>query len=116
LEFAIQQVEGVPVTMAARAIRDAYASHLGAALIHHAIEDGRRTGHLMLDEGERLEQELLGMKPRRQNHRTKSKRGVQRTKLAGGNQWRGLRFGVSRPTARARGKRTAADVVVKNRE
>jgi hypothetical protein len=69
----IQQVEGVPVTTAARAIRDAHASHLGPALIRQAINDGRRTGHLTLDDAEQLEYELLGTKPRRR--RTKSIRG-----------------------------------------
>ena len=71
----VQRVEGVPVTSAARAIRDAQASHLGPALVRQAINYGRRTGHLTLDEAERLEQELLGTKPRRQNRRTKSIRG-----------------------------------------
>ena len=70
----VQQVEGVPVTTAARAVRDAHASHLGPALIRQAIHDGRRTGHLTLDSAERLERELLGTKPRRQNRRTKSRR------------------------------------------
>jgi predicted transcriptional regulator of viral defense system len=71
----VQQIEGVPVTTAARAIRDAHASHLGPALIRQAINDGRRTGHLTLDDAEQLEKELLGEKPRRQNRRTKSIRG-----------------------------------------
>lgn len=71
----VQRVEGVPVTTAARAIRDAHASHLGPALIRQAIHDGRRTGHLTLDEAEQLEHELLGTKPRRQNRRSKSIRG-----------------------------------------
>ena len=71
----VQQVEGVPVTTAARAIRDAHASHLGPALIRQAIHDGRRTGHLTLDAAERLEHELLGTKPRRRNRLTKSVRG-----------------------------------------
>ena len=57
------------------AIRDAHASHLGPALIRQAINDGRRTGHLTLDEAEQLEQELLGTNPRRQNRRTRSIRG-----------------------------------------
>lgn len=71
----VRQVEGMPVTTAARAIRDAHADHLGPALIRQAIDDGRRTGHLTLDEAEQLEQELFGTKRRRQNRRTKSKRG-----------------------------------------
>ena len=61
----VQQVDGVPVTTAARAIRDAHASHLGPALIGQAIRDGRRTGHLTIDDAEQLEHELLGTKPRR---------------------------------------------------
>ena len=68
----VRQVEGMPVTTAARAIRNAHASHLGAVLIRQAINDGRRTGHLTLDEAEQLEQELLGTKPRRQNRRATS--------------------------------------------
>jgi hypothetical protein len=71
----LHQVEGVPVTAAARAIRDAHASHLGPALIRQAINDGRRTGHLTLDEAEQLEHELLGTNPRRRTRRTKSVRG-----------------------------------------
>src|SRR5438552_4571898 len=60
----VQHVEGVPVTTAARAIRDAHASHLGPALIRQAIADGRRIGHLSLDEAYQLERELLGTKLR----------------------------------------------------
>jgi predicted transcriptional regulator of viral defense system len=55
----IKEVEGVPVTTAARTIRDVHAAHLGPALVHQAITDGRKTGHLTLDEADRLEQELL---------------------------------------------------------
>ena len=72
----VQQVDGVPVTTAARAIRDAHASHLGPALIRQAIRDGRRTGHLTLDHAERLEHELLGTKQRRSHRRTTSMRGT----------------------------------------
>ena len=56
----IKEVEGVPVTTAARTIRDVHAAHLGPAIIHQAITDGRKTGHLTFDEADRLEQELLG--------------------------------------------------------
>ena len=56
----IKQVEGVPVTTAARTIRDVHAAHLGPAIVHQAITDGRKTGHLTFDEADRLEQELLG--------------------------------------------------------
>src|SRR5258708_7248302 len=72
----VKQVDGVPVTTAARAIRDAHGSHLGPALIRQAISDGRRTGQLTLDEAEQLDRELLGTKPRRQNRRAKSIRGT----------------------------------------
>lgn len=72
----VQHVEGVPVTTAVRAIRDTHASHLGPALIRQAIQDGRRTGHLTLDEAQHLEHELLGPKPRRQGRKkTKSMHG-----------------------------------------
>jgi predicted transcriptional regulator of viral defense system len=56
----IRQVEGVPVTTAVRTIRDVHATHLGTALVHQAITDGRKTGHLTFDEADRLEEELLG--------------------------------------------------------
>lgn len=71
----VQRVDGVPVTTAACAIRDAHASHSGPALVRQAIHDGRRTGHLTLDEADRLEHELLGTTPRRQSRRTTSIRG-----------------------------------------
>lgn len=60
----LQTIEGVPVTTAARAIRDAHESHLGPARVRQAIEDGRRTGHLTHADADRLEQELLGTKRR----------------------------------------------------
>ena len=72
----VRNVEGLPVTTAARAIRDAHATHIGPALIRQAIHDGRRTGYLTFDEAEQLEQELLGIKPDRRNHRTKSTDGA----------------------------------------
>lgn len=68
-----QRVEGVPVTTPARAIRDAHASHLGPALIRQAIADGRRTGHLTLNEADTLERELLGTKPRRRSGPARSR-------------------------------------------
>lgn len=72
----VQQVDGVPVTTAARAIRDAHASHLGPALIRQAIRDGRRTGHLTFDEADRLKHELFLTKPRSRNRRTTLMRGT----------------------------------------
>jgi len=56
----IKQVDGVPVTTAARTIRDVHAAHLGPALVRQAITDGRKTGHLTFDDADRLEEELLG--------------------------------------------------------
>lgn len=56
----IKEIEGVPVTTAARTIRDVHAAYLGPALVHQAITDGLKTGHLTFDEADRLEVELLG--------------------------------------------------------
>lgn len=56
----VQEIEGVPVTTPERTIRDVHADHIGPALVRQAIEDGRRTGHLTLDQADRLERELLG--------------------------------------------------------
>ncbi len=61
----VERVEGVAVTTPARSIRDAQATHLGAALIGQAIADGRRSGALRMAEADRLERELLGTTPRR---------------------------------------------------
>jgi predicted transcriptional regulator of viral defense system len=52
-------VEGIPVTTAARTIRDCHAAHLGPALLRQAIEDGRRTGRLTEAEAELLTVEVL---------------------------------------------------------
>jgi len=72
----VERVEGVPVTTPVRTIRDAHASHLGAALIEHAIADGRRSGHLSMVVAARLERELLGSRPRRR--RSSAERRVAR--------------------------------------
>lgn len=56
----VQEVEGIPVTTPERTIRDVHADHIGPALVRQAIEDGRRTGRLTLDQADRLEHELLG--------------------------------------------------------
>jgi Transcriptional regulator, AbiEi antitoxin len=53
-------VEGVPATTPERTIRDVHAAHLGPALVRTAIIDGRRTGRLTYDQGDRLARELLG--------------------------------------------------------
>ena len=60
----VETVEGVPVTTPARSIRDAHASHLGAALVGQAITDGRRSGRLPTAVANRLQRELLGTSPR----------------------------------------------------
>ena len=65
----VQQVEGVPVTVPARAIRDAHENHIGPALVRQAISDGRRTGQLTFDGADRLERELLGTRTRRRRTR-----------------------------------------------
>jgi predicted transcriptional regulator of viral defense system len=70
-----QRVEGIPVTTPSRAIRDAHASHLGPALVRQAIEDGRRTGQLALDEADRLERQLLGTKSRPRKAASPRRRG-----------------------------------------
>lgn len=51
-------LEGIPIVSPARAIRDAHASHLGAALIEQAIDDGQRTGRLPRVQAQRLREEL----------------------------------------------------------
>jgi predicted transcriptional regulator of viral defense system len=71
----VQRVEGVPVTVPARAIRDVHADHLGSALVRQAIADGRRTGHLTLDEADVLERELLGTKRHRRRNPHKMAHG-----------------------------------------
>jgi predicted transcriptional regulator of viral defense system len=69
----VQQIEGIPVTTAERAIRDVHASHIGAALVGQAITDGRRTGHLTFDQARRLKRELLSA-PARSRKAVSSKR------------------------------------------
>jgi predicted transcriptional regulator of viral defense system len=51
---AIEVIDGIPVTTPKRSILDAYASHLGLALIEQAIADGRRSGKLTYDEADTL--------------------------------------------------------------
>ena len=65
----ITKIEGVPVTTAVRAIREAHAAHLGPALIRQAIADGRRNGQLTLAEADCLEHKLLSMKKHRDHER-----------------------------------------------
>lgn len=58
----VERVEGVPVTTPERAIRDAYASHVGNALVAEAIADGRRSGALSSAAAGRLRRDLFGTK------------------------------------------------------
>ncbi|MGH7719229.1 MAG: type IV toxin-antitoxin system AbiEi family antitoxin domain-containing protein [Gemmatimonadaceae bacterium] len=51
--------EGLPVTTAARTIRDCHEAHLGPALLRQAIEDGRQRGVLTTREADALAEELL---------------------------------------------------------
>jgi predicted transcriptional regulator of viral defense system len=51
--------EGIPIVTAARAIRDAHASHLGPALIRQAIDDGERLGKLSQSAAAELREDLL---------------------------------------------------------
>ena len=55
----IGSVEGVPVTKAARSIRDCAEAHLGPALLRQAIDDGQREGWLAAREAEALRNELF---------------------------------------------------------
>jgi len=57
-EKDVGSVEGVPVTKAARTIRDCAESHIGPALLRQALEDGIRTGWLRRKEAEGLRREL----------------------------------------------------------
>jgi predicted transcriptional regulator of viral defense system len=74
----VQQIEGIPVTTAERAIRDVHASHIGPALVGQAITDGRRTGHLTFDQAARLKRELLGA-PARSRKKVSSARHKTKT-------------------------------------
>ena len=56
----VREVEGVPVPTPERTIRDVHTDRIGPALVRQALDDGRRTGHLTLDQAERLGRELLG--------------------------------------------------------
>ncbi|MDP2955859.1 MAG: hypothetical protein Q8N53_05520 [Longimicrobiales bacterium] len=57
-EEAIGSIEGVPVTKAARTIRDCARTHIGPALLRQAIDDGIRTGWLSRQEAKTLMREL----------------------------------------------------------
>jgi predicted transcriptional regulator of viral defense system len=61
-ESDVEWHQGLPVTTAARAIRDCHVAHLGPALIRQAITDGRRHGALTAREANALTVELLDPK------------------------------------------------------
>lgn len=56
----VTAVEGIPVTTAARTIRDCHADHIGPALLRQAIEDGLQNGRLSRREAAVLGDEILG--------------------------------------------------------
>lgn len=55
----VTAVEGIPVTTAARAIRDCHADHISPALLRQAIEDGLENGRLSRRDAAALRQELF---------------------------------------------------------
>lgn len=57
-EGDVGSVEAVPVTKAARTIRDCAKAHIGPALLRQALEDGIRTGWLRRKEAQGLRREL----------------------------------------------------------
>jgi predicted transcriptional regulator of viral defense system len=57
-EGELASFEGIPIVSVPRAIRDAHASHLGAALLGQAIDDGERLGRLRRDQARKLREEL----------------------------------------------------------
>lgn len=61
-EEDVGSVEGVPVTKAARTIRDCAEAHIGPALLRQTLEDGIRTGWLRRKEAEGLKRELKARK------------------------------------------------------
>ena len=54
----VGSIEGVPVTKAARALRDCARAHLGPALLRQAIDDGLVHGWLSRKEAESLRRDL----------------------------------------------------------
>ena len=58
-EKDVSNIDGITITTALRAIRDCHKTHLGAAMIRQAIDDGRRTGWLTSAESAELYSDLL---------------------------------------------------------
>lgn len=56
----VTAVEGIPVTTAARTIRDCHAGLIGPALLRQAIEDGLQNGRLSRREAVVLDEEIFG--------------------------------------------------------
>lgn len=56
----VTSIEGIPITTAARAIRDCATANLGPALIREAIEDARTKGWVTPAEAIALTTELIG--------------------------------------------------------
>ena len=56
----VTKIEGLPVTTAARAIRDCAAAAIGPALLDQALEDARRQGWLRGTDADVLIEELRG--------------------------------------------------------
>jgi predicted transcriptional regulator of viral defense system len=54
----VTSFEGIPIVTAARAIRQAHASHVGPALVGQAIDQGERNGRLTRREAAQLRREL----------------------------------------------------------
>jgi predicted transcriptional regulator of viral defense system len=57
-ESDVTLFEGIPIVTPARAIRQAYASHVGAALVGQAIDQGERNGRITRREAAELRREL----------------------------------------------------------
>jgi predicted transcriptional regulator of viral defense system len=55
----LSNLEGIPVTTAARAVRDCHRSHLGPALLRQAIDDGIRLGWIPAREVNALRDDVL---------------------------------------------------------
>jgi predicted transcriptional regulator of viral defense system len=55
----VGSIEGLPVTTAARTIRDCAAAHIGPALLRQALDDAARSGWLSAQAAEELRIELI---------------------------------------------------------
>lgn len=55
----VQTYQGILSTRPARTIRDCHTAHIGPELVRQAIDEGRRSGHLTMEEAGRLTKELF---------------------------------------------------------